>query len=94
MPLSRNSAQIRGTTVLCLRRNKKVMIAADGQITMGEHVMKHMARKTRQQNEAGALLYVSSLNLVDANVYIRRQTRRLIVRTMSAMSIVATRRTG
>ena len=38
--------------------------------------------------------YISSLNLVDANVYRRRQTRRLIVSTMIAISIVATRRTG
>ena len=37
-----------GTTVLCVRRDNKVVIAADGQITMGEHVMKHTARKTRR----------------------------------------------
>ena len=37
-----------GTTVLCVRRDNKVVIAADGQVTMGEHVMKHTARKTRR----------------------------------------------
>jgi hypothetical protein len=45
-------------------------------------------------SDALAAPYVSSLNLVDASVYRRRQTRRLIVKTMSAISIVATRRTG
>ena len=37
-----------GTTVLCVRRDNKVVIAADGQVTMGQHVMKHTARKTRR----------------------------------------------
>src|ERR1700693_5495515 len=48
MPLSKNSTRIHGTTVLCVRRDNKVVIAADGQVTMGEHVMKHTARKTRR----------------------------------------------
>src|SRR5271154_759361 len=48
MPLNKNSTQIHGTTVLCVRRDNKVVIAADGQVTMGEHVMKHTARKTRR----------------------------------------------
>ena len=46
--MRKNSAQIHGTTVLCVRRDNKVVIAADGQVTMGEHVMKHTARKTRR----------------------------------------------
>jgi len=37
-----------GTTVLCVRRDSKVVIAADGQVTMGQNVMKHTARKTRR----------------------------------------------
>jgi ATP-dependent HslUV protease, peptidase subunit HslV len=37
-----------GTTVLCVRRDNKVVIAADGQVTMGQHVMKHTARKIRR----------------------------------------------
>ena len=46
--MSRNFPPIHGTTVLCVRRDNKVVIAADGQVTMGEHVMKHTARKTRR----------------------------------------------
>ncbi len=37
-----------GTTVLCVRKDGKVVLVADGQVTMGEHVMKHTARKTRR----------------------------------------------
>ncbi|HYS22613.1 MAG TPA: HslU--HslV peptidase proteolytic subunit, partial [Candidatus Eisenbacteria bacterium] len=44
----KNSAPIHATTVLCVRRDNKVLITADGQVTMGEHVMKHTARKTRR----------------------------------------------
>jgi len=37
-----------GTTVLAVRRNGVVAMAADGQITVGDVVMKHTARKTRR----------------------------------------------
>ena len=37
-----------GTTVLCVRKDEKVVLVADGQVTMGDHVMKHTARKTRR----------------------------------------------
>ena len=37
-----------GTTVLCVRKDGKVVLIADGQVTMGDHVMKHTARKTRR----------------------------------------------
>jgi ATP-dependent HslUV protease subunit HslV len=37
-----------GTTVLCVRRDNHVVIAADGQVTLGEGVVKHHARKTRR----------------------------------------------
>ena len=40
--------RIHGTTVLCVRRDAKVVIAADGQVTMGQQVMKHTARKVRR----------------------------------------------
>jgi ATP-dependent HslUV protease subunit HslV len=48
MSMSDNSARIHGTTILCVRRDNKVVIAGDGQVTMGEHVMKRSARKTRR----------------------------------------------
>jgi ATP-dependent HslUV protease subunit HslV len=41
-------APMHGTTVLCVRKDNKVVLIADGQVTMGDHVMKHTARKTRR----------------------------------------------
>src|SRR5438445_2456590 len=39
---------IRSTTVLSLRRNGSVVMAGDGQVTLGEAVIKHSARKIRR----------------------------------------------
>ena len=39
---------IRSTTVLCVRRNGNVVMAGDGQVTLGEGVIKHSARKIRR----------------------------------------------
>src|ERR1051325_11547281 len=39
---------IRSTTVLCVRRNSNVVMAGDGQVTLGEGVIKHNARKIRR----------------------------------------------
>ncbi|MBI3668180.1 MAG: ATP-dependent protease subunit HslV [Acidobacteria bacterium] len=39
---------MRGTTVLCVRRDNKVVMAGDGQVTFGESVMKHSAKKIRR----------------------------------------------
>ena len=38
----------KGTTILCVRRNGQVAIAGDGQVTMGNTVLKHNAKKTRR----------------------------------------------
>jgi ATP-dependent HslUV protease, peptidase subunit HslV len=38
----------RSTTVLCVRRDGKVALAADGQVTMGSEVIKHGAKKIRR----------------------------------------------
>jgi ATP-dependent HslUV protease subunit HslV len=40
--------RIRSTTVLCVRRNGQVVMAADGQVTLGENVIKHTAKKIRR----------------------------------------------
>ena len=39
---------IRSTTVLCVRRNGSVVMAGDGQVTLGEGVIKHSAKKIRR----------------------------------------------
>lgn len=37
-----------GTTILCIRKNNKVAIAGDGQVTFGQTVLKHNAKKIRR----------------------------------------------
>jgi ATP-dependent HslUV protease subunit HslV len=37
-----------GTTILALRHQGKVVLAGDGQVTMGQTVMKHRAKKIRR----------------------------------------------
>ncbi len=39
---------VRSTTVLAVRRDGKVVMAGDGQVTMGEGVVKHTAKKIRR----------------------------------------------
>jgi len=40
--------QFRGTTILSVRRNGKVIVGGDGQVSMGNTVMKGNARKVRR----------------------------------------------
>ena len=40
--------QFRGTTILSVRRNGKVVIGGDGQVSMGDTIMKANARKVRR----------------------------------------------
>ncbi len=41
--------EIRGTTILAVKKDNKVVIAGDGQVTMGQSmVMKHTAKKVRR----------------------------------------------
>lgn len=45
----------RGTTILCVRRGPAVAMAGDGQVTMGETVLKHNAVKVRRMYEGRVL---------------------------------------
>ena len=40
--------KIRGTTILSVRHKGRVAVAGDGQVSLGETVMKHTARKVRR----------------------------------------------
>ena len=40
--------RIRSTTILCVRRDGKVVIAGDGQVTLGQEVLKASAKKLRR----------------------------------------------
>jgi len=48
MRTAQKSPLMHGTTVLCVRKDNKVVLTADGQVTLGETVIKHSAKKTRR----------------------------------------------
>jgi len=41
-------SMIRGTTIVAVRKNGKVALAGDGQVTTGSTIMKHTAKKVRR----------------------------------------------
>jgi len=48
MPISKDAARIRSTTVLLVQKDGAVAMAGDGQVTLGETVIKGSARKVRR----------------------------------------------
>jgi ATP-dependent HslUV protease subunit HslV len=44
-----------GTTILTIRKGGKVVIAGDGQVTLGQTVIKHNAKKVRPIGKAGVI---------------------------------------
>src|SRR6266849_3808517 len=40
--------KIRSTTILCVRRDAKIVMAGDGQVTLGQEVLKGTAKKLRR----------------------------------------------
>jgi ATP-dependent HslUV protease subunit HslV len=45
----------KGTTIVCVRKNGKVAIAGDGQVTLGNTVIKHNAKKIRKMYDDNIL---------------------------------------
>ena len=46
--MNRKEREFRSTTILLVRRDGRVALAGDGQVTMGDIVMKSGARKVRR----------------------------------------------
>ncbi len=51
----RESIKMRGTTICCVRKENQVAIAGDGQVTLGDTVIKHGARKVRTIRDGSIL---------------------------------------
>ena len=49
------SVEIHATTILCVRHKGHVVMACDGQVTLGNTVMKHTARKIRRLSQGRVL---------------------------------------
>ena len=44
----KNDPRMRSTTILCVRRDGRLAMGGDGQVTMGENIVKQRARKIRR----------------------------------------------
>ncbi len=51
-----NFANCHGTTIIGVRREGKVAMASDGQVTLGETILKHGARKIRKLHNGRVLV--------------------------------------
>ena len=49
------SIKMRGTTICCVRKGSEVAIAGDGQVTLGDTVIKHGAKKVRSIRDGSIL---------------------------------------
>jgi ATP-dependent HslUV protease subunit HslV len=70
-----NRAGIRSTTVVCVRRNGVVVMAADGQVTLGDTVLKHSARKIRRLYQEKILAGFAGSTADAFNLFARFETK-------------------
>jgi ATP-dependent HslUV protease, peptidase subunit HslV len=56
MQFRRNQPEIRSTTVLLVQRNGQIAMAGDGQVTLGETIIKGNARKVRRIRNGDVLV--------------------------------------
>ncbi|KAF0852500.1 mitochondrial ATP-dependent protease HslVU peptidase subunit [Andalucia godoyi] len=70
-------SEIHGTTVLCVRRGRDLVMAADGQVTMGSVVLKPNARKIRTMGERGEVLVGFAGSTADAMTLYERLEEKL-----------------
>ncbi len=52
---AQSSAQWHATTILTVRKNGRVVIAGDGQVSIGQTVIKHNAKKVRPLGKGGVI---------------------------------------
>ncbi len=67
----------RGTTILCVRRDGHVAMAGDGQVSLGQTVVKGNARKVRRNGAGGAVLSGFAGATADAFTLLERLEAKL-----------------
>ncbi|QJA06988.1 ATP-dependent protease subunit HslV [Thermosulfurimonas marina] len=67
---------LKGTTVVAVRRNGRTVLAADGQVTLGETIIKHGARKVRRLYK-GQVLVGFAGSTADALTLFERLEKKL-----------------
>lgn len=70
------NVNFRGTTIVSVRRNGRVAMAGDGQVTMGDQIVKEGARKVRRLYD-GRVLAGFAGSTADAMTLLERFERRL-----------------
>ena len=53
--MSERDATWQGTTILCVRKGNKVVLAGDGQVSMGQTIVKSNARKVRRLGDGSVV---------------------------------------
>lgn len=66
-----------GTTILCVRRNGQVAMAGDGQVSLGQTVIKGNARKVRRIGASGGVLAGFAGATADAFTLLERLEAKL-----------------
>ena len=66
-----------GTTILCVRRDGKVTMAGDGQVSMGQTIVKGNARKVRRIGAGGAVIAGFAGATADAFTLLERLESKL-----------------
>lgn len=69
--------KIRSTTILCVRGGDKVVMAGDGQVSLGETVVKHSARKVRRLGKDGRILAGFAGSTADALTLLEKFEQKL-----------------
>jgi len=60
------------TTILCVRKNGKVAMGGDGQVSLGNTVMKHSAKKVRKMHHDNSHGSKKSLRNFKATWHVQR----------------------
>lgn len=68
---------IYGTTIITVRKGNKVVIAGDGQVTLGQTIMKGNARKVRRIGKAGSVIAGFAGATADAFTLLERLETKL-----------------
>lgn len=68
--------KFRGTTIVCVKKDGKVAMAGDGQVTLGETVFKKTAKKIRKIEKYGVLVGFAG-SVADAMALMERFEKRL-----------------
>lgn len=74
---SRSDAVWHGTTIVSVRKKGKVVVAGDGQVTLGDTVIKHSARKVRRIGAGDKVLAGFAGATADAFALFDRLERKL-----------------